>query len=581
MPSGQRKAISTEIMLLLKHAVNINRVRTQRCATLAFMGAWGQLVQVLFSSMPEAVLPVTLRRQHIIDIVEKILIKVQPIQPIIEISIQVSETVLLMLVNLRYCCYQVEDQSCEDQAADESLANGIDSKLSLAQRTIGNGSDGGGGGGREIGGGGNSSNLRFILKNLVEWIMISEVKSQKLRINLYSALLNCLRIAKRLRTDEQLEYQETLLSRQESARISSMELRRDDRQQLKAMAAEVIGTFGEKLIDTICHDAVTGHDVCRMLALACLDMISELNAVSTLCDFVASRGYLKHMLDSLDKSSEALCGILQPVPDHLRPLYVYESRMAFLTRMANSNVGARLLLAERALGVLSNMRVYDLQPDLKASELKRNEPQTFLPPIDERFRSILLPALALCDAIVNTLGSRNNSAALQVLNFLFAHFDMVEAMLRTATPFMDLGHLQQLAVISNLFARTTTHEVTALEDSLDMENDLELRNRLGRLQQLMIVVFGRFCVSEATIRRMLQQDQEQSDQTEGSKTLRVKYFLDIAANVSLYCRNVVTSHVKDSMTSKYLLTTMINDVTPLTGKMDSRADGIMHTILNS
>lgn len=39
--------------------------------------------------------------------------------------------------------------------------------------------------------------------------MISEVKSQKLRINLYSALLNCLRIVKRLRSDEEQEFQET------------------------------------------------------------------------------------------------------------------------------------------------------------------------------------------------------------------------------------------------------------------------------------------------------------------------------------------------------------------------------------
>ncbi|XP_017067012.1 nuclear pore complex protein Nup205 [Drosophila eugracilis] len=583
--SGQRKAISAEITLLLKHAVNLNRIRTQRRAKLAFMEAWGQLVQVLFSSMPEAVLPVTLRRQHIIDIIEKILMKVQPIQPIIEISIQVSETVLLLLANLRFCCYQVEDLRSEDLANDESLTNGngIDNqptKLTLGPRTIGSGSDGGLV--REIGAGTNSSNLRFILKSLVEWIMISEVKSQKLRINLYSALLNCLRIAKRLRTDEQMEYQESIISRQDNSRLSSLELRRDDRQRLKAMAADVIGTFGEKLIETICLDAVTGHDVCRMLALSCLDMISELHAVSTLCDFVATRGYLKHMLDGLEKSSEALCAILQPVPDHLRPLYVYESRMAFLTRMANTQVGARLLLAERALGVLSNMRVFDLQPDLKASELKQNEPQAFLPAIDERFRSILLPALAFCDAILNSLGSNNNSAALQVLNFLFAHIDMVEAMLRTATPFMDLGHLQQLAIITNLLARTTTHEVTVMEDSLDVENDLELRNRLGRLQQLMIVVFGRFTVTEASIRRMVQQDKTHSDSaTKSTKTERVKYFLDIAANLSLYCRNAVTCHAKDSMTSKYLLTTMISDVTPLTGKMDSKKlSTIMHTILN-
>ncbi|XP_017097003.2 nuclear pore complex protein Nup205 [Drosophila bipectinata] len=585
--SGQRKAIMAEIMELLQHAVQINRVRKQRCATLAFMEAWCLMIQVLFSSMPEAVLSVSLRRQHIIDIIEKMLLKVDPIQPIIEVSIQVSETVLLLLANLRYCCYQMEDHRCDDPTNDplslvtNGNANGGDSQASKLSLSRSNGYPGGVTNGTEPSA--SVSNLRFILKRLVEWIMVSEVKSQKLRINLYSALLNCLRIAKRLRSDEQQEYNErpstNSLRMDPSKSGTHIDQRLDDRQRLKEMASDVIGTFGEKLIDTICHDAVTGHDVCRMLALACLDMISELQAVSTLTDFVAMRGYLKHLLDSLDKSSEALCGILQPVPDNLRPLYIYESRMAFLTRMANTSLGARLVLSDRALGVLSNMRVFDLQPDLKASELRRNDPQTFLPAIDARFRAILLPALNLCDAIINSLGSRNMSASTQVLNFLFAHIDMVEAMLRTATPFMDLGHLQQLAAMTNLFARTTTHEVTTVEDTLDVENDLELRQRLGRLQQLMIVVFGRFCVSEATIRRMVQQEHHEA--SESTKSLHVKYFLDIAANLSLYCRNAVTSHIRDSNTSKYLLTTMIQDVTPLTGKTDGKKlTAIMHTILN-
>ncbi|XP_030381528.1 nuclear pore complex protein Nup205 [Scaptodrosophila lebanonensis] len=556
--SGQRKAITGEISLLMQHTMKLNKARTQRYATWEFMKAWCQLVQVLFSCMPEAVMPLTVRKQHIIDIIEKILMKVQPMQPLIEISIQGTEAVLLLVANLRYCCYQLEDQTALEEDSD---GNGIGDVTHARANT-------------------SSSNLRFILKHIVEWIMVSEVKSQKLRINLYSSLLNCLRIVKRLRSDEQLEFNETFVARLDSSKAYNMRQNEDGMQ--KEMAAEVIGTFGEKLIDTICHDAISGHHVCRIMALACLDMISELHAVSTLSDFMTLRGYLKHILDSLGRSNDALCAILQPVPSEMRALFVYESIMAFLTRLSHTNIGAGLLLGERALGTLSNMSVFDLLPDVKTSELKRNDPQSFVPSVDERYRSILMPALGLCDGIVNSLGSRNNSAALQVVNFLFAHIDMIESILRTATPYMDLGHLQQLSAITNLLARTTTHDVATLEDTLDVEHDLELRSRLTRLQQLMIVVFGRFTVSETTIRHMLEQHELVNEEfTEEQQNLHVKYFLDITANLSLYCRNAVTCHGNDNMTSKYLLTTMINDITPLTGKSDGKKlTAIMITILN-
>ena len=40
----------------------------------------------------------------------------------------------------------------------------------------------------------NILNLKSILKRLLEWIVVSDVKSQKLRINLYAAILSCLRM---------------------------------------------------------------------------------------------------------------------------------------------------------------------------------------------------------------------------------------------------------------------------------------------------------------------------------------------------------------------------------------------------
>lgn len=44
----------------------------------------------------------------------------------------------------------------------------------------------------------NSLNFKYILKNIVDWIIVSGEASQKLKINLYAALLNFVHIVKRL-----------------------------------------------------------------------------------------------------------------------------------------------------------------------------------------------------------------------------------------------------------------------------------------------------------------------------------------------------------------------------------------------
>lgn len=229
--SGQRKEIVHEITVLLQHAIQMNCVRMQRFAINNFMNAWCRLVQVLFSIMPEALMPVIVRKQHIIDIVEKILLKVEPQQPLVKISILVTETVLLLLANLRRCYYQIEDQRALDEhgnvvclsdmpSVDAVAAqNATDWGATAAAAAAAGGGAGGGGalqsgnlnGNKKVSAyvssnAGNSSNLRFILKRLIDWIMTSEVKSQKLSINIYAALLNCLRILKRVRTKEQMQY---------------------------------------------------------------------------------------------------------------------------------------------------------------------------------------------------------------------------------------------------------------------------------------------------------------------------------------------------------------------------------------
>lgn len=56
------------------------------------------------------------------------------------------------------------------------------------------------------------------------------------------------------------------------------------------MAVEVFKSFGDKLIDILCHDSTGGHDVCKMLALSCMDMLLNMDSLSNFVQFISIRG---------------------------------------------------------------------------------------------------------------------------------------------------------------------------------------------------------------------------------------------------------------------------------------------------
>lgn len=116
--------------------------------------------------------------------------QVTPSEVLPELAKLSSSTLLQMLVNLRYWYkYNKKADSNEPSmsAASTSLmANATplnvstfngSNNLSLAPKT-------------------NSLNLKYILKNIIDWIIISGVASQKLKINLYASLLNFMHIVK-------------------------------------------------------------------------------------------------------------------------------------------------------------------------------------------------------------------------------------------------------------------------------------------------------------------------------------------------------------------------------------------------
>lgn len=218
---------------------------------------------------------------------------------------------------------------------------------------------------------------------------------------------------------------------------------------------KLLTSFGDKLLEIICHDCIVGHDVCRMSALACMNLILDVDPTSMFLNFIAHHGYLAHIIESLMKSDNELMKALHNVPENIKSLYVYEGKMAMLLRMANTHTGAAMLLSHRLLEVLSSMNVFNMHPDTGRSEVwNKKENTEFLPPIDARFRQILFPALHLCECLLSTLGMDNRSVITQIMHFLLSHIDMIETVLRTTNINSDLGLLQELSYICGIIANS-------------------------------------------------------------------------------------------------------------------------------
>jgi len=67
-----------------------------------------------------------------------------------------------------------------------------------------------------------------------------------------------------------------------------------------------------------------------MLALALLDAVMGLDWQGTWLRFMSVRGYLQTICASIQWEDEALQKMLLPLPEALRTLYIYESKMVRL-----------------------------------------------------------------------------------------------------------------------------------------------------------------------------------------------------------------------------------------------------------
>ncbi|XP_037026300.1 nuclear pore complex protein Nup205 [Bradysia coprophila] len=548
--SGQRQLILQEIEAMMKYALSVNEQKNLSAASSNFLEAWGMVIETLFIVAPAFILSYEVQRGLILEILQVLLNKIVPLQIMPELSNLASASVLQLLVILRHCYTQLN--SGTDFANSSEPISGISFSLLGSNHLLGQFAQ------TSYSAKTNSLSLKYILKNIVEWILISGVSSQKLKVNLYAALLNFMQIIKlkQRKSDSEVCGEDYVSRLDKSISKATAHSDYEDNVNDSQMAAEVFASVGDKIIDILCHDCTTGHDVCKMLALSCIDILLEMDMMVNYIQFISRRGYLAHLVDSLMKTDNQLCRILETMPDNMKALYVYESKMAILGRVASVHIGAELLLEHKTLNVLSSMKVYDMHPDFQVNQYQIDNSSSFIPPVEIRYQQILLAALNICDVVLSTLGPENQSAITQVLHFLYSHGDMIEIVLRTGTPFLNVCLLQELSAITGLIARTANQEMLLAESNTPHQ---ELGAYLYRLQKLMMSLFPRFILSEASFKEINKADSTIYQTADSDRSQNIKYFLQIASNLALYARNAIANHSADHRTTGILFSPSVNE----------------------
>ncbi|XP_053575664.1 nuclear pore complex protein Nup205 [Bombina bombina] len=354
---------------------------------------------------------------------------------------------------------------------------------------------------------------------------------QRVRAHLYGSLLYYLQIAQKPDEPDTLEAgQSTMWERLTAPEDVFSKLQRDN--------LSIIETYGAALMEVVCRDACDGHEIGRMLALALLDRIVSIDKQQQWLIYLSNSGYLKVLVDSLAQDDTILQNLLTPQPPLLKALYIYESKMAFLTRVAKSQQGALELLRCGVIVRLAQCQVYDMRPETDPHGVfGMREAPVFIPAPVERYRQILLPALQLCQVILTSSTAQHLQAGGQVLQFLIAHSDTTQAILRSQEG--SLGSLQELALLTGIISKAALPGILSeLDISLNEGSIMELQGHIGRFQRQCLGLLTRFGGSDRLRQLKLQDDVPQLDRVSKRDDMELA-MQQISSNVMEYCQSLI------------------------------------------
>ncbi|KAK7106896.1 nuclear pore complex protein Nup205-like [Littorina saxatilis] len=530
MMAGQRPLILEEIHRLLENVVERNNTREGLQRQRQNFEAWRQVTEILLTACPEDLLSGERRQTVIFELLQELLCKVAEEEALPESTAPVSGVVLTLMANLRQCFITDRiplDEKKQPQSntyislLDRSaMLSGVPSLPSpwsqgASSKTM------------------FLTSLQMVLKGLIEYILGSRSGLQRVRVNLYGALLFYLQIAQKPAAVEETESQgvERILSGKDT-----------EYEQLCKENLSSISAFGESFMEVVCRDACDGHDIGRMLALSVLDAIMAEDRHQQWLSYLVSKGYLQHLVDSLPGDDSGLHAALVPAPSQLRPLYIFQTKMSMMTRLAQTAEGAGTLLRCGVMQKLAGCSALDLRPERDSQHSPMNEAgeDGFVPDPLARYRLLLSAALRLCLALLTALGMENKEAAAQVMLFVISHGDVFNVILRSRSPSLDLAAMRELSLTTAVIARANCQDDLAAEFLDTITAQVEFRSHRSRFHRQMLALLPRFCFSDKLNKQLKNLASQTAGEGKDSATDIALAYQEIASHITAFCRAVIT-----------------------------------------
>ncbi|XP_077593969.1 nuclear pore complex protein Nup205 isoform X2 [Stigmatopora nigra] len=491
---GQRPLLMEEVNSILQQVVERNRVRRSLSAKRHALQSWRSLVETLLTACPADLITVEDRQLIIRDLLLDLHDKVLSEDAAGELMPIVAGAVFTLTAHLSQSVLSEHQQGpgLESSSGFASIAN---------------------------------SALHIILRKLLDFILSTGGGYQRLRAHLYGSLLYYLQIAQKPEEPDTLQTARSAMWE----RLTAPE---DGFSKLQRENLTIIESYGRALMEVVCRDACDGHEISRMLALAVLDRILSIDRQNQWLLFVCNSGYLRSLVESLRQDDVALQSLLSPQPPILKPMYIYESKMALLTRVAKTNQGAVELLRCGLVAQLIECQVFDMVPDSEAHRVARDL-SSFIPSPMDRYRQILLPTLRLFLVILTSTTMNHQQGAVQILQWLIVHADTIQSLLRC--PELSIGALQELSLLTGIISKTALPGALEMGSEVNGASLMEFQGHINRFQRLCLLLLGRLAGSERE--RLLKQAEMSATAVLAERKEEMEVAMQqVCANIMEYCQ---------------------------------------------
>ncbi|XDV29042.1 hypothetical protein PO909_032221 [Leuciscus waleckii] len=497
---GQRPLLMEEVNSVLQQVVERNRVRRSLSAKRHALQSWRSLVETILTACPSELIPADQRQLIIRDLLLDLHDKVLSEDAAGELMPIVAGAVFTLTAHL---------------------------SQSVLSEQQGAGPEGGSGSGfASIA----NSALHLILRKLLDFILCTGGGFQRLRAHLYGALLYYLQIAQKPEEPETLQTVTSMWERLTAPEDCFSKLQREN--------LAIIESYGTALMEVVCRDACDGHEIGRMLALAVLDRVLSIDRQCQWLLYLCNSGYLRVLVESLKQDDAALQTLLTPQPPLLKPLYIYESKIALLTRVAKTAQGAMELLRCGLVSQLVECQVFHMLPQNDALRVfGQRDPSGFIPNPLERYRQILLPTLRLMQVILTSTTTQHQQGAAQVLQWLIVHSDVIQSILHGQD--MSMGALQELSLLTAIISKTALPGALEMGQEINSAVLMELQGHIGRFQRQSLSLLVRLVGTDrARYLKQIEDTVSPGDLAEKREEMEVA-MQQICANIMEYCQTLL------------------------------------------